>query len=90
MRTIALAVYAILPSSLDIYGPGVVIRVIALYVLSAPPLVAGLAPGFLTGNVAIGLACATVVASVESFGLLMFATYRIQGNGLGVARAEAR
>lgn len=90
MRTIALAVYAVMPSSLDMFGPGVVIRTIAVYVLSAPPFFGGLGPGLVSRNIAVGIACGAVVALAESFGLLMFATYRIQGNGLGFARAEAR
>lgn len=90
MRTIALAVYAVIPSSLDMIGPGAAIRVIGLYVLSTPPLLSGLGPGLLSHNVVVGVACGTVVALAESIGLLVFATYRIQGNGLGFARAETR
>ena len=90
MRMIGLAVYAVMPSSLDMLGPGVAIRVFAVYLLSAPVIAGGLAPGLVFHSLTIGIATATVVALVESFGLLMFATYRIQGNGLGVARAEAR
>jgi hypothetical protein len=90
MRTIGLAVYAVVPSSLDMLGPGVAIRVVAIYVLSAPPLAAGLGPRLLTGSIVIGAAGATLVALVESIGLLVFATYQIQGNGLGFARAEKR
>jgi hypothetical protein len=90
MRMIGLAVYAVMPSSLDMLGPGVAIRIFAVYLLSAPVVAAGLAPGLAFHSLPIGIATATVVALVESFGLLMFATYRIEGNGLGVARAEAR
>jgi hypothetical protein len=71
-------------------GPGAAIRVIGLYVLSTPPLLSGLGPGLLSHNVVVGVACGTVVALAESIGLLVFATYRIQGNGLGFARAETR
>jgi hypothetical protein len=90
MRTIALAVYVVIPSSLDMVGPGVAVRVIAIYVLTAPPLLSGLGPGLLSHNIVIGVACGTVVALAENIGLLVFATYRIQGNGLGFARAESR
>ena len=90
MRMIGLAVYAVMPSSLDMLGPGVAIRVFAVYLLAAPVVLGGLGPGLVFHSLPVGIATATVVALVESFGLLVFATNRIEGNGLGVARAEAR
>jgi hypothetical protein len=90
MRMIGLAVYSILPSNLDMAGPGMAIRAMAMYILSAPVVLAGLIPGILSQSIIVAAACATVVAVAESIGLLVFATYRIEGNGLGFARAEAR
>lgn len=90
MRAVSLAVYAFIPSSLDMFGPGVMVRVIAIYALSTPPAMAGIAAGLLAENVTVGLVAGSGVALAESLGLLAFATYRIQGNGLGFARAESR
>src|SRR5207245_5843504 len=90
VRMVGIAVYAVMPASLDMLGPGVAVRVFAVYLLSAPVIAGGLAPGLVFHSLTIGIATATVISLVESFGLLMFATYRMQGNGLGVARAEAR
>lgn len=90
MRAVGLAVYAFIPSSLDMVGPGVMIRVLAIYLLSAPPFMAGITAGFLARSITIGLAAGSAAALAESIGLLALATNRIQGNGLGFARAETR
>jgi hypothetical protein len=90
LRSTALAAYSLLPSSLDIAGPGRLLRALIFYVLLAPIVVASVLAMFLTRQVAIAAAATCVIASVEGAVLVLATAWRISGNGLAFALAERR
>ena len=79
-RAIGLAVFALLPNSLDQRGPGVLLRVWLTFALLAPPAVGATIAAFVSGSpLAMGAICATLVALAESAMLLAFAAWRLAG-----------
>ena len=79
-RTIGLAVFALLPNSLDQRGPGVLLRVWLTFVLLVPPAVAATIAAFASGTpLAAGAIAATLTALAESALLLAFAAWRLAG-----------
>ncbi|HWT07384.1 MAG TPA: putative ABC exporter domain-containing protein [Xanthomonadales bacterium] len=79
-RTIGLAVFALLPNSLDQRGPGVLLRVWLTFALLVPPAVAATVAALAShAPFAAGAVAATLSALAESALLLAFAGWRLAG-----------
>jgi hypothetical protein len=78
-RAVGLAVFALLPNSLDQRGPAVFIRVILAFALIAPALIGGAVAGFAFGSVVAGTLAGTFLALAESGVLVGFAAWRLAG-----------
>jgi Putative ABC exporter len=78
-RAVGLAVFALLPNSLDQRGPAVFIRVILAFALIAPAVIGGLVAGFAFASVVAGTAAGSVLALAESGVLVGFAAWRLAG-----------
>jgi len=89
LRSIGLALYALLPSGLDQRGPLAMLRALLTYVFTLPGIAASVLAALLTHSLAAALAAGIVVALGEALGLIAFAAARIQGRGATFAQAEA-
>lgn len=89
LRAIGLALYSVFPSAIDQRGPVAMLRVVALYVLLAPPLAAGTLIGVFLHSAALGTSVGIAFAFVEALLLVEFATHRIARSGIAFAQAEA-
>jgi hypothetical protein len=79
-RAIGLAVFALLPNSLDQRGPGVLLRVWLTFVLLAPPAAIATIAAFVShAPFAAATIAATLTALAESALLLVFAAWRLAG-----------
>lgn len=79
-RATGLAVFALLPNSLDQRGPGVLLRVWLTFALLVPPAVAATIAAFVShAPFAAGAIVATLAALAESALLLAFAAWRLAG-----------
>jgi hypothetical protein len=79
-RSIGLAVFAMLPNSLDQRGPGVLLRVWLTFVLLIPPIVAAAVAAIVSGSPFVaGTIGATLTALGESALLFAFAAWRLAG-----------
>jgi hypothetical protein len=89
LRSVGLAIYALLPSQLDLRGPGAVLRLILSMALLLPAgVIAGVAGAF--GGAGAALAAGAVAAALEGLLLVLFAASQLKGNGMAVAQAEQR
>jgi hypothetical protein len=88
LQLIGLAAYALLPASSD-YRVSQTLRLLVLYAALAPVAVAALA-GVLLRSFPVLLIAPTAVMAAELAGLLAFASWRIEGNGLAFAREESQ
>jgi hypothetical protein len=90
LQAICMGTYTIIPSPADIRGPGQMLRMFLL-VFMIIPLTIVFAVG-LVGFRSIPWAVLLTAAGalLEGWGLLAFAAYRLQGNGLAFAQAERR
>ncbi|MDP9110222.1 MAG: hypothetical protein M3M96_01115 [Candidatus Eremiobacteraeota bacterium] len=89
LRAIGLALYSLFPSALDQRGPVAMLRVLALYVLLAPPLAAGALTGIFLHTAVLGIGVGLAFALVQALLLVEFAAYRIARSGIAFAQAEA-
>jgi hypothetical protein len=79
-RAIGLAVFALLPNSLDQRGPGVLLRVWLTFVLLLPPAAAATIAALVSRSpFAAGSIAATLTALAESALLFSFAAWRLAG-----------
>ena len=78
-RSIGLAVFAMLPNSLDQRGPGLLLRVWLTFVLVAPPAVVATIAGLMSSSFTFAAIAATVTAVAESALLIAFAAWRLAG-----------
>ena len=85
-----IGVYTIIPTPVDLRGPGQLLRMLVLLALLIPIVIVFTIAAVLSEHVAIGLLTASATAILEGWGLLMFAASRLQGNGLAFAQAERR
>ncbi len=85
-QTVSLAVYSMLPARSD-YRLAVTMRMIAMYLIFAP-LGLSILPGLLLRNPILVVLMPTGVLAAIAVGLLAFASWRIQGNGLVFAMEE--
>lgn len=89
-RSTSIAVMSLLPSSPDLRGPGMLLRLLTNLVSLATLGVAGGVSFALTHDLAAAAAVAAVLAAGEGAGALAFASRRLQGNGFAVAAATSR
>ena len=90
VQAMGIGVYTIIPTPVDLRGPGQLLRMLVLLALLIPIVIVFTIAAVLSEHVAIGLLTASATAILEGWGLLMFAASRLQGNGLAFAQAERR
>lgn len=88
VQGIGLAAYVVLPSRNDMRGPGPMLRILVTYVLLGPPAVAWAIGQLMTQNVEIGIASGLIVAIVEGWAMVAFASLRLEQNAMAFAAAE--
>jgi len=89
LRMVALASYALVPSQLDLRGPGRVLRMLLFVVTVVPPAFAVVIAWFVTGSLAAGAVVASALLLGEGWLLLELAAWLVRRNGVGYVRAEA-
>jgi Putative ABC exporter len=89
LRMVALASYALVPSQLDLRGPGRVLRMLLFVVTVVPPAFAVVIAWFVTGSLAAGVVVASALLLGEGWLLLELAAWLVRRNGVGYVRAEA-
>lgn len=90
LRAVGLMLYSLFPSTIDQRGPLAIVRAFLTYLLAAPPAIAAFIvllhdlrhPGM---AIATGVACSLI----ETMLIVAFAGWRIAGQGVAFARAEA-
>lgn len=87
-RVVGLAAFTILPNQSDVRGPGAMLRVLMIYLLMAPAVIAGVVAQ-LVGGLPAAIVCAIVVLLAECVCLLLFAAMRLEGNAMAYAAAGA-
>ena len=90
LRGTGLAVYSLLPTSLDVAGPGRLLRGLVFYVLLIPLIVVVVTVTVLFRSLVAGGLTLMVMASVEGLAVIYLAAWRIEGNGVSFAIAERR
>jgi len=89
LRSIGLALYALLPSGLDQRGPLAMLRALLTYVFAVPAIAAAVTAGILTRSFLPAAVAGVACALCEALLLIVFAAARIQGRGATFAQAEA-
>ncbi len=89
LRSIGLALYALLPAGLDQRGPLAMLRAFLTYVFAVPAVAAAALAAFLTHSLLMAVIAGMVCAFGEALLLIVFAAARIQGRGATFAQAEA-
>jgi len=89
LRSIGLALYALLPSGLDQRGPLAMLRTLLTYLFSLPAIAAAVTTGVLTRSFAPAVVAGIACALCEALVLIVFAAARIQGRGATFDQAEA-
>jgi hypothetical protein len=89
LRSIGLALYALLPSGLDQRGPLAMLRALLTYVFAVPAIAAAVTAGVLTRSFVPAAVAGIACALCEALLLIVFAAARIQGRGATFAQAEA-
>ena len=85
-QAIGLAGYAFLPARSD-YRLALTVRMFAIYAIFVPLALAAI-PGAVLRSPALLVALPTLLAATILVGLIAFATWRIEGNGLAFAQEE--
>ena len=79
-RAVGLAVFAMLPNSLDQRGPAVLIRTILSFALLAPPAIMSSMEAVVLGApIAVTAVTGTLIAIAEASILVTFAAWRLAG-----------
>lgn len=89
LRSIGLALYALMPSGLDQRGPLAMLRVLLTYLCATPPIGATLLAALAVHSFAFAVGAGIVVALLEALVLIAFAAFRVSGRGAAFAQAEA-
>jgi hypothetical protein len=90
MRAIGLGAYAVLPTPVDLRGPGLFLRLLIMEAMLIPVAAGALIAGLLTGNAVIASITAIAIMLGEGWVLILFAEWRLAGNGLAFTQAERR
>lgn len=78
-RAVGLAVFAMLPNSLDQRGPAVMVRVTTSMALMVPAAACGVVVGLLSDSLLAGVLTGALAALAESALLVLFAAWRLAG-----------
>ena len=79
-RTVGLAVFALMPNSLDQRGPAVLLRTLLTFALVAPPAIAGVIAVFvLPAPFVSAMVTGALTALMEAALLITFASWRLAG-----------
>jgi len=89
LRSIGLALYALLPAGLDQRGPLAMLRAFLTYVFAVPAVAAAALAALLTHSLLTAVIAGMACAFGEALLLIAFAAARIQGRGATFAQAEA-
>lgn len=89
LRSIGLALYALLPAGLDQRGPLAMLRAFLTYVFAIPAIAVTTIFGVLAHSLLAGAAAGIICALGEALLLIGFAAARIQGRGATFAQAES-
>ncbi len=89
LRSIGLALYALLPSGLDQRGPLAMLRALLTYIFAVPAIAAAVTAAVLTHSFVPAAIAGIACALCEALLLIVFAAARIQGRGATFAQAEA-
>jgi len=89
LRSIGLALYALLPSGLDQRGPLAMLRALLTYLFALPAIAASVTAALITHSLAMSVSAGIALALAEALLLIAFAAVRIQGRGATFAQAEA-
>lgn len=89
LRSIGLALYALLPAGLDQRGPLAMLRAFLTYLFAVPAIAMTAIFGALTHSLLIAAGAGIICALGEALLLIVFAAARIQGRGATFAQAEA-
>jgi len=89
LRAVGLALYSLFPSTLDQRGPLAMVRALLTYILAAPPAIASVVVLFTARTVNGALAAGILCCLLETLLLIAFASVRIAGQGVAIARAES-
>jgi hypothetical protein len=85
-QTVGLAVYALLPARTD-YRLAMMLRMLAIYAITLP-LTLAVIPGVILHNAALLVTLPVGIVAGVIIGTILFASWRIAGNGLVYAREE--
>lgn len=88
LRSIGLALYALLPSGLDQRGPLAMLRAFLTYVFAVPAIAVTAILGAFTHSFVVAATAGIACALGEALLLIIFAAARIQGRGATFAQAE--
>jgi hypothetical protein len=88
LRSIGLALYALLPSGLDQRGPLAMLRAFLTYLFAVPAIAVTAIFAALTHSLLAAAAAGILCALGEALLLIVFAAARIQGRGATFAQAE--
>ncbi len=86
-RGSSLATYSLMPSSVDLRGPGSVLRILANLLAAVPPAIVTIALAA-SANALLGSLVGAVVCIAEGWGFVAFAAARLDGDGLRYFREE--
>lgn len=89
LRSVGLALYALMPSGLDQRGPLAMLRVLLTYLCALPPIAATVVSALVIHSFPFAITAGIIVAIFEALGLITFAAFRVSGRGAAFAQAEA-
>lgn len=89
LRAVGLVLYSLFPSTIDQRGPLAIVRAMLTYLFAAPPAVAALVVLLVHRSIGAGMTVGIVCSLVETLLLVAFASHRIAGQGVAIARAES-
>jgi hypothetical protein len=90
VRAMGLATYAVIPSPVDMRGPGAILRLLAFIVLLIPVVVVFVVAAVVSHHLGVATWAAAGACLVEGWMLIVFAANQLNGNGLAYVRAERR
>ncbi len=90
LQAIGIGTYTVIPSPGDLRGPGQMLRMFLLFFLIVPLMIVFTIGMVGFRSIPLAVLVTGLGAVLEGWGLLVFAAFRLQGNGLAFAQAERR
>ena len=88
LGAVGLALYSVFPAAIDQRGPLAMLRALLTYFLALPPAVTAIVAGFVLHSAGAGIAAGIATSIGEALILIAFASWRIAGRGVAIAKAE--